>query len=108
MFYLADSTRFAFIGNSCSQPLVAIIKQYSMDKLFTVILLLNISIALGQSKLETYRFSKDILSQIDKDTVAWKYQIGATELSFSGYYREVLQVWDKNGVRKPKITVEDS
>jgi len=79
-----------------------------MDKLFTVILLLNISIAFGQSTLETYRFSKDILSQIDKDTVAWKYQIGATELSFSGYYREVLQVWDKNGVRKPKITLEDS
>src|SRR5690606_17379848 len=68
----------------------------------------TISSVFGQSNPEIYRFSKDILSQIDNDTVAWKYQIGATELSFSGYYREVLQIWDKNGVRKPKTTVEDS
>lgn len=79
-----------------------------MNKLFTAILLLNISIAFGQSNPETYRFSKEILSQIDKDTVAWKYQTGATELSFSGYYEEVLKIWDKNGVRKPKTTDQDS
>ena len=79
-----------------------------MNKLFTIILSLSITIAFGQLKPETYQFSKDILSQIDKDTVAWKYQKGATELSFSGYYQEVLQIWDKNGVRKPKTTEEDS
>jgi hypothetical protein len=79
-----------------------------MNKLFTVFLLLYFSSVLGQSTPETYRFSKDILAQIDKDTVAWKHQLGATELSFSGYYREVLQEWDKNGVRKPKFTAEDS
>lgn len=90
------------------KPLPAIIKPNSMNKLFIVILSLNITIAFGQSKPETYRFSKDILSQIDKDTVAWKYQIGATGLSFSGYYREALQIWDKNGVRKLKNTEEDS
>lgn len=79
-----------------------------MYKLLTVILSLNTIVSFGQSNPESYRFSKDILSHIDKDTVAWKYQIGATELSFSGYYRDVLQIWEKNGVRKPKITEEDS
>ena len=79
-----------------------------MNKLFTVILLLNLTILLGQTKQETYQFSKDILAQIDKDSVAWKYQTGATELSFSGHYLETLKTWDKNGVRKPKTTVEDS
>ncbi|RZL41418.1 MAG: hypothetical protein EOP00_24885 [Pedobacter sp.] len=48
------------------------------------------------------------MNQIDKDTVAWKYQTGATELSFSGYYQETLQTWDKNGLRKPNYTQEDS
>ncbi len=79
-----------------------------MNKLFFVIIFLNLTITFGQSKTEIYRFSKDILSQIDKDTVAWKYQIGATELSFSGHYKEILQIWEKNGVRKPKSTEEDS
>lgn len=40
--------------------------------------------------------------------MAWKYQTGATELSFSGYYQDVLHTWDKNGLRKPNTTVEDS
>lgn len=79
-----------------------------MDKLIPVFLLLNLSMLFGQSKPETYRFSKDLLFQIDKDTVAWKHQVGATELSFSGYFREVLQEWDKHGVRKSKHTLEDS
>lgn len=79
-----------------------------MNKIITIIFCLNTIISLGQSNSENYRFSKDILSQIDKDTVAWKYQKGATELSFSGYYEEVLKIWDKNGVRKPKTTDQDS
>jgi hypothetical protein len=29
-------------------------------------------------------------------------------LSFNGYYAEVLKIWDKNGVRKPKTTDQDS
>lgn len=76
-----------------------------MNKYITIILCLYATVLFGQSH---YRFSLDILSQIDDDTVAWKYQTGATELSFNGYYREALQVWDKNGVRKPKTTLEDS
>lgn len=79
-----------------------------MNKIFTFALLFSISSVFGQSNPEIYRFSKDILSKIENDTTAWKYQIGATELSFSGYYREVLQIWDKNGVRKSSITTEDS
>lgn len=62
----------------------------------------------GQSNPGNYRFSKDILTQIEKDTVVWKYQTGATEMSFSGYYEQVLHIWDKNGVRKPKNDPKDS
>lgn len=79
-----------------------------MNKIITLIICLNTIYSFGQKKSENYRFSKDILSQIDKDTVAWKYQTGATELSFSGYYEEVLKIWDKNGVKKPKATDKDS
>ncbi|MCZ2101838.1 MAG: hypothetical protein LC107_09910 [Chitinophagales bacterium] len=79
-----------------------------MNRAITIVFCLYTFIAIGQSDSELYRFSEDILSQIDKDTVPWKYQIGATALSFSGYYREVLQIWDKNGVRKPKTTEQDS
>ncbi|SFN99790.1 hypothetical protein SAMN05421741_11637 [Paenimyroides ummariense] len=87
---------------------MAAIKPILINKLFCTILFLNISVAFGQLTPDSYRFSKDIISQINKDTVSWKYQTGATELSFSGYYEDVLKVWDKNGVRKPKITEEDS
>ena len=69
---------------------------------------LNSSILFGQSTQEAYRFSKDILSQIEKDSVAWRFQTGATELSFSGHIHETLEVWDKNGVRKPKLSADDS
>lgn len=55
-----------------------------------------------------YKFSKDILAQIEQDSLAWKYQQGATELSFGGYYQEVLKTWDKNGLAKPRYSREDS
>lgn len=79
-----------------------------MDKLLTIILLLNISVVFGQTNPYTYRFSKDILYQIDSDTVPWKYQRGATELSFIGNYRATLEIWDKSGMRKPQIPKDDS
>nr|WP_317632651.1 hypothetical protein [uncultured Flavobacterium sp.] len=79
-----------------------------MNKIITIIFCLNTIIGFSQSNSDNYKFSKDILSQIDKDTVAWKYQTGATELSFSGYYENVLEIWDKNGIKKPKSTAEDS
>ncbi|MCA4782697.1 hypothetical protein IF125_10595 [Empedobacter stercoris] len=79
-----------------------------MNKFITIVFCLNSLISFGQTNSENYRFSNDILSQIDNDTVAWKYQTGASELSFNGYYAEVLKIWDKNGVRKPKTTNKDS
>lgn len=76
-----------------------------LQRITILFIFLNISTVFAQ---EDYQFSADILAQIDKDTVSWKYQTGATALSFSGYYKEVLNIWDKNGVRKPKITADDS
>jgi len=79
-----------------------------MNKIISIFLFLNATVVIGQTNTETYRFSEDIFSEIDKDTVAWKYQIGATELSFNSRYLDVMKIWDKNGVRKPKTTEEDS
>lgn len=79
-----------------------------MNRIITIIFCLNTLISFGQEKSENYKFSKDILYQIDNDTVAWRYQTGATELSFNGYYKEALEYWDKNGFRKPKTTKQDS
>lgn len=79
-----------------------------MKNIIVIILLLNAAIVVGQTNSETYRFLEDIYLQIEKDTVEWKYQTGATELSFSGYYKDVLKVWDQNGIRKPKADEEDS
>ena len=79
-----------------------------MTKFLTLLLLTLSTLVFGQTKPETYRFSADILNQIDKDTVAWKYQTGAAELSFSEYYKDVLRIWDKNGLRKPNDIPADS
>lgn len=79
-----------------------------MNRIITIIFCFNALIGFGQSSPKNYRFSKDILLQIDNDTVSWKYQTGATELSFNGYYKEALKYWDKNGIRKPKTTNQDS
>lgn len=78
-----------------------------MDKIFTVIFCLSTLMGFGQTT-ETYKFSQAILAQIDKDSVAWKYQTGAAELSLSGHYHETLNIWDKNGVRPPVSTEKDS
>lgn len=72
------------------------------------LLILIITNTLAQTNTEFYLFSHDIASKIEKDTVAWKYQVGATEYSFSGYYSKALQTWDLNGMRKPTWTKEDS
>jgi hypothetical protein len=66
------------------------------------------SCAVAQERKQTYQFSEDILKQIDADTTAWKYQLGATDLSFSGYYNQALQIWLKNGARTPQRLAIDS
>ena len=72
------------------------------------ILFSNLCIALGQVKTEPYRFIEDIFLQIDQDSTPWKYQIGATELSFSNRYNDALDIWDKSGYKKSAATKEDS
>lgn len=75
---------------------------------FSVIFLLTAVDVVGQSEKFEYRFSMDIESSIEKDTVAWKYQIGANEYSFIGKYQKTRETWDKNGIGIPSVTVEDS
>lgn len=62
----------------------------------------------AQQKKETYQFASDINKDITKDTLAWKYQLGATAYSFSQHFTKAAQTWDKNGVVVPKITGADS
>jgi len=62
----------------------------------------------AQSKKFEYRFSIDVENSIEKDTVPWKYQMGANEYSFVGNYQKTRETWDKNGVGISSITKEDS
>ena len=62
----------------------------------------------AQSQNFEYRFSIDIENAMEKDTVPWKYQIGANEYSFVGNYKKTRETWDKNGVGISKITEKDS
>ena len=66
------------------------------------------SFACAQHKKPNYQFSADILKEIESDTNAWRYQLGATALSFSGHYQQALSIWLKNGIRKPNHTKNDS
>lgn len=74
---------------------------------YIFILLFTLEVA-AQADKETYQFSKDIEAAIQKDTLAWKYQMGATNYSISEYYKPALEAWDKNGGRVRKINTEDS
>ena len=62
----------------------------------------------AQVKKENYKFSNDIETKMQKDTVPWKTQVGATEYSISGNYKKALQTWDKIGAEVPSITAQDS
>nr|WP_315175792.1 hypothetical protein [uncultured Flavobacterium sp.] len=80
-----------------------------MKQKLNVIILLFFAIKISaQTKKETYQFSKDIETKIEKDTLSWKYQLGATDFSISEYYKKALETWDKNGSGIRKITKEDS
>lgn len=82
----------------------------SMPDTFLIpLLLLSVNTVSGQTAPDSpYQFSEDILKKIESDSTPWKYQVGAAELSFSGYYQDVLKTWDKNGVMKPRYTKTDS
>ena len=49
----------------------------------------------AQQHPETYKLSGHIASEIEKDTVSWKYQTGAGQYSFIGDYKNTLHIWDK-------------
>lgn len=62
----------------------------------------------AQESNEVYLFSRDLAARLEKDTLAWKYQIGATEYSFGGYYHKALETWDRNGGGRRKLTNADT
>lgn len=74
-----------------------------------VFLLLTFTNSLkAQMTKENYKFSKEIETYMDKDTVPWRFQYGATYYSISGNYRKALQTWDKTMSKVPSITAQDS
>ena len=77
-------------------------------KFLCILFLFATANIVAQSEKFEYRFSIDIENVIEKDTVPWKYQIGAYEFSFVGNYQKTRETWEKNGVEIPKITEEDS
>lgn len=86
------------------------IQEYNtMNQLFNFIFILFFTVKItAQINKETYQFSKDIENKIDKDTLSWKYQMGATDYSISEYYLQALKTWDKNGSGIKTVTKEDS
>lgn len=80
-----------------------------MKNIIIYALLLIVSVKMNaQNKKEIYQSSNDIGKKIEKDTLSWKYQTGATEYSISQYYLKGLETWDKNGVGIQKLSKEDS
>jgi len=77
----------------------------ALNLIFILLFIVEIS---AQNKKETYQFSKDIETKIEKDTLSWKYQLGATDYSISEYFKKALETWDKKGSGIRKITKEDS
>lgn len=72
-----------------------------------VLLLFNSEIN-AQITKENYKFSDDIELYMEKDTVSWRFQYGATYYSISGNYKKALQTWDKTMSKIPSITAQDS
>ncbi|MBM3417943.1 MAG: hypothetical protein FJY17_03350 [Bacteroidetes bacterium] len=80
----------------------------SKTRFLSILFLLTTLNVVAQSKKFEYRFSIDVENSIEKDTVPWKYQMGANEYSFVGNYQKTREIWDKNGVGISSITKEDS
>lgn len=77
--------------------------------LTTVIILLSYSINVNaQLSKENYKFSEEIETYMEKDTVPWRFQYGATYYSTSGNYKKGLQTWDKTMSKVLSITAQDS
>lgn len=69
----------------------------SMNKLIFIpfLTLSPFFFAAGQSYPETYKFTEDIRKDMERDTTAWKYQVGATNYAFAGDYLNALKAWDE-------------
>ena len=80
----------------------------SKTKFLSILFLLATANLVAQSEKFEYRFSIDVANLIEKDTVPWRFQMGANEYSFIGNYRKTRETWDKNGVRVASLTKEDS
>ncbi|MBP1617919.1 MAG: hypothetical protein H6Q14_1746 [Bacteroidetes bacterium] len=76
--------------------------------IFSILFFLAFSSVSAQTDKEKYKFSADIEAIIQKDSTDWKYQMGATDYSFSEYYKKALETWDKNGEGVKKVSREDS
>ncbi len=76
-------------------------------RLIIALLLLSYN-STAQKVEQVYKFSKHLEEELQKDTTPWKYQMGATNFSISGHYKNALETWNKNGVRKTSTTEEDS
>ncbi len=66
-------------------------------KIFSILILLNLIIhsrLCGQTEYSFYSFSDDISTEIARDTVPWKYQLGAAKYSFIGNHAMALSAWD--------------
>lgn len=81
--------------------------KFTLTALF-IFLSFNAKLHAQQNK-ENYKFSEDIETYMEKDTVPWRFQYGATYYSISGNYKKALQTWDsKVGSSIPSITANDS
>jgi len=84
----------------------------NMDKakFLTILFLFLTANIVAQSENEVYRFSIDIANTIEKDTVAWKYQMGANAYAFIGNFQKTRETWERNfgGAVVQKMTEQDS
>jgi len=81
-----------------------------MKQVFTILLLvLSFSFKLNaQTKKEIYKFSEDISTKLEKDTVPWRFQSAAVDYSISGNYKKALQAYDMQGAERQSISTKDS
>ncbi len=81
-------------------------------KLLTVLIgfsTLSINIILGQNRdTSVYKFTGQILTNLDLDSTEWRWQTAAYNFSFSGQYRKALLNWDTDAGTDKYISPADS
>jgi hypothetical protein len=80
-------------------------KKYWLIVTFSTVVL----VAFAQSEYKIYQFSAHLETELERDTLPWKYQTGAVNYSFIGNYINSLAVWDlAMNARTYKPTATDS